>query len=209
MTQSGSIILIVDDNPHNIELLRVILREHTYIVQAASSGAHALESIQKVPPDLILLDIMMPEMDGYEVCERLKSDEVTRDIPVIFVSAMTESVDKVKGFQVGAVDYITKPFNLEEVASRVATQLKIRHLQQQNEQRIQQLSREIAERQRAEDALQHAHNELETKNRQMERVHILFRSTLNHLTEAVQRGANRAELIEYLVFIQNQFDSID
>jgi len=122
-------ILIVDDTPDNLRVLIEMLSEQGYTVRAASNGPRALSTAQKTPPDLILLDIKMPEMDGYEVCERLKADKQTRDIPVIFISALQEVADKVKGFSLGAVDYITKPFQTEEVLARVHTHLTLRNLQ--------------------------------------------------------------------------------
>ena len=124
-------ILIVDDTPHNLRLLSQMLSEHGYQVRAALNGPRALAAVQATPPDLILLDIMMPEMDGYEVCNRLKADERTRDIPVLFISALNETEDKVKGFVAGALDYITKPFQLEEVLARVETHLKLSRLQRE------------------------------------------------------------------------------
>lgn len=137
---SGQDIVIVDDTPDNLRLLAGILKERGYKVRPAPSGARALATIRKDPPELILLDIMMPEMDGYEVCKRLKSDESLRDIPVIFLSALHEVLDKVKAFKAGGVDYISKPFQVEEVLARVSTHLTIRAqqmaLELQNEELI-------------------------------------------------------------------------
>jgi PAS domain S-box-containing protein len=124
-------ILIVDDTPHNLRLLSQMLSEHGYQVRAALNGPRALAAVQATPPDLILLDIMMPEMDGYEVCNRLKADEHTRNIPVLFISALNETEDKVKGFGAGGLDYITKPFQLGEVLARVETHLKLSRLQRE------------------------------------------------------------------------------
>lgn len=122
-------ILIVDDLPDNLRLLATILSECGYEVGKARSGAMALTAVQTEKPDLILLDINMPQMDGYEVCDRLKSDPQTKEIPVIFISALDEVWDKVKAFNLGGTDYITKPFQNEEVLARVANQLKIQALQ--------------------------------------------------------------------------------
>lgn len=119
-------IVIVDDLPDNLRLLSGILKEKGYRVRPASSGKRALATIRKERPELILLDIMMPEMDGYEVCRELKADNLTCDIPVIFLSALNEVFDKVKAFQAGGVDYICKPFQVEEVLVRVHTHLTIR-----------------------------------------------------------------------------------
>ena len=124
-------ILIVDDNPANLDLLSGILSEQGYKVRLIPDGQLALMSVQSTRPDLILLDILMPEMDGYQVCEKLKTDERTKDIPVIFVSAVHEVFDKVKAFTLGGVDYITKPFEAKEVLARIETQLRISRLSKQ------------------------------------------------------------------------------
>jgi len=107
-------VLMVDDTPANLELLSVMLKGRGYRVRAAVSGRLALQAARNDPPDLILLDISMPEMDGYEVCAKLKSEERLKDIPIIFLSALTETMDKVKAFGAGGVDYIIKPFQFEE-----------------------------------------------------------------------------------------------
>lgn len=126
-------ILIVDDMPENLQVLMETLRERGYKVRPAPNGNLALRGALSYPPDLILLDINMPEMSGYEVCERLKANEKLKAIPVIFVSGMTEMIDKVKAFSTGGVDYITKPFQREEVLARVETHLKLRKIQIQLE----------------------------------------------------------------------------
>ena len=122
-------ILVIDDTAKNIQVIGAILREEDYLISIASSGKMALEAIEKSIPDLILLDIMMPEMDGYEVCRRIKSNPLTQNIPVIFLSAITETLDKVKAFGLGAVDYITKPIESKELLARVNAHLKIDSLQ--------------------------------------------------------------------------------
>jgi two-component system, sensor histidine kinase and response regulator len=127
---TGMKVLIVDDNPVNIDILSKTLRREGYEFSFAKNGEKALKIAEKIIPDIILLDIMMPGMDGYEVCERLKQDITTRDIPVIFISALTETEDIVRGFDLKAVDYITKPFKKEEVLSRVKTHLCLRLAQQ-------------------------------------------------------------------------------
>ena len=119
-------LLIVDDIPNNIQVLGSILRDHGYQLSFAMDGKEALNLTSKEKYDLILLDIMMPELDGYDVCAILKQDPLTRDIPVIFLTAKTEADDIVKGFKVGAVDYITKPFYSEELLSRVQTHLELK-----------------------------------------------------------------------------------
>ena len=123
---SGMKVLLVDDVPDNIDILFQTLKSKNYQISIANSGAKALDLVLKLGPDLILLDIMMPEMDGYEVCKRLKADASTRDIPVLFITAKTETKDVIKGFRVGGLDYITKPFRLEEVLARVETHLRLR-----------------------------------------------------------------------------------
>lgn len=119
-------ILIVDDTLFNLHVLSGILKEQGYKVRPVTSGKLALKSAQSNPPDLILLDILMPEMDGYEVCQRLKADPNLKEIPVLFISALTEALDKVKAFNMGGVDFITKPFQVEEVCARVQTHLELR-----------------------------------------------------------------------------------
>ena len=122
-------IMIVDDTPDNLKLLEEMLRGRGYFVRAFPRGRLALAAAANEPPDLIMLDINMPEMTGYETCERLKTDPRLSSIPVIFISALNETLDKVKAFQCGGVDYVTKPFQFEEVQARVATHLRLRRLQ--------------------------------------------------------------------------------
>ena len=150
-------ILIVDDIPANIQLLSQVLIENGYKVRKLISGERALKAVELQAPDLILLDIKMPRMDGYEVCRQLKASEATCAIPVIFISALDDVFDKVKGFEAGGADYIIKPFEPVEVLARVSAQLKMQRLQQQlrcaNVQLATQnvqLSQEIQERQQAE-----------------------------------------------------------
>jgi PAS domain S-box-containing protein len=153
-------ILIVDDTVENLRLLADVLSVHGYEVRMAPSGALALMSVQQRLPDLILLDIRMPKMNGYEVCQRLKASEQTRNIPVIFLSALQEGNDKAKAFEVGGDDYIMKPLQEEEVIARVQYQLRMldlqHHLQQQQQQlaaQNQQLQQEIRDRTRIESEL--------------------------------------------------------
>jgi PAS domain S-box-containing protein len=127
-------ILIVDDRPENLKILTHILTKQGYIVHPTINGQIALKTVQKNLPDLILLDIIMPGMNGQEVCQHLKADEKTCDIPVIFLTALSETEDKLKCFEAGGVDYITKPFHPEEVVARVKTHLSIRYLHQQLQQ---------------------------------------------------------------------------
>src|SRR6186713_1059201 len=122
-------ILVVDDTPANLQVLAGMLKDRGYKVRPVPSGKLALLAAQRDPPDLILLDINMPEMNGYEVCEHLKASDRLKGVPVIFISALTEPLDKVKAFAIGGVDYITKPFQMEELHARVETHLKLRRLQ--------------------------------------------------------------------------------
>jgi PAS domain S-box-containing protein len=157
-------ILVVDDNAGNLQLLLELLTEKGYTVYPAISGELAMESVKSRLPDLILLDIKMPGLDGYEVCRRLKANDSTRSIPIIFLSALEDQRDKVKGFQAGGVDYITKPFQSEELMARVGVHLRLRELTEGLEQEVsartlklrianKQLEEEVARRQELEDAL--------------------------------------------------------
>jgi PleD family two-component response regulator len=132
-------ILIVDDIADNIRFLSNFLTDKGYNVRKALSGRTALKAISALPPDLLLLDVNMPEITGYEVCQALKENPNTREIPVIFLSAGNELSDKAKAFEAGAVDYVSKPFSLEEVLMRVQTQLTISSLKRELEDKEQQL----------------------------------------------------------------------
>jgi signal transduction histidine kinase len=147
-------IAIVDDTLPNLRVLSKMLSEHGYLVRGIPNGKMAITAITSEPPDLVLLDILMPDIDGYEVCKRLKEDDRTRDVPVIFMSALDEVMDKVKAFAAGAVDYITKPFQVEEVLARVDTHITMQLLRQRLE--IQVLSLE-----RANLALKESNDELD------------------------------------------------
>jgi diguanylate cyclase (GGDEF)-like protein/PAS domain S-box-containing protein len=163
-SQHGGRILVVDDTPSNLRLLINMLKQHAYVVHPATSGQAALRFLETTLPDLILLDVMMPGMDGYQVCERLKADPRTREIPVVFISAADQPLNKVKAFGAGGVDYIVKPFEAEEVLARIETHMALHKLQQDLEQRVAertaalvqanaQLNAEITQRQRAEERL--------------------------------------------------------
>jgi CheY-like chemotaxis protein len=123
--------MVVDDEPDNLRLLETMLREKGYEVRSFPRGRLALEAAALRPPDLILLDVNMPEISGYEVCERLKGDARLSEIPVLFLTALNETEDKVRAFRIGGVDFISKPFHFEEVYARVETQLKLHHLQRE------------------------------------------------------------------------------
>ena len=138
-------ILIVDDTPEHLTVLRQMLAEQNYMVRPALNGEIAIKAVNASPPDLILLDIIMPGMNGYEVCKQLKSEEKTRKIPVIFISALNELDYKIKAFSLGGVDYITKPFQAEEVLARIKTHLTLRSLQKSLEDKNSQLQQALNE----------------------------------------------------------------
>ena len=150
----ASVILLVDNNATNLSILVQSLSEAGYKVRVAQDGESAIAQIPYAKPDLILLDVMMPGIDGFETCRRLKAVPETQAIPVIFMTALSDVFDKVKGFQVGAVDYITKPFEIEEVLVRVDTHLAIQKLQNQLQIQTEQLQAEICDRQKAQEAVQ-------------------------------------------------------
>ncbi|MDM8524068.1 response regulator [Desulfococcaceae bacterium HSG8] len=176
---SKQYILIVDDSPSNIKILAETLMSD-YGISVATNGPDALEIVtSKRRFDLILLDIMMPEMDGYEVCRRLKNDESTFNIPIVFITAKTEEKDETKGFEIGAVDYITKPFNPVIVRARVRTHLDLKryrdHLEDMVKERTteltisnEKLQQEIMERRLTQDALRKSHEKLEFINEQLQ-----------------------------------------
>jgi signal transduction histidine kinase len=144
-------ILMVDDNPANLQVLTSMLKQSGWRPRPVTSGQLGLQAARKEPPDLVLLDVNMPEMNGYEVCEQLKADARLADIPVIFVSALGETMDKVRGFAVGGVDYITKPFQLDEVKARVTTHLELRRQRRE----LQASYDKLRESERMRDSLVH------------------------------------------------------
>jgi diguanylate cyclase (GGDEF)-like protein/PAS domain S-box-containing protein len=148
-----STILLVDDSAANLGVVVENLESHGYDVLVALDGEEALQRLEVVVPDLILLDVMMPGMNGFEVCEQLKAQNRTRDIPVIFMTSLSGTDDKVKGFAVGGVDYITKPLQVEEARARIKTHLELRALRQKLEAQNETLQLEVAERKRAEESL--------------------------------------------------------
>ncbi|MGF1612878.1 MAG: sigma-54 dependent transcriptional regulator [Gammaproteobacteria bacterium] len=139
-----AVVLMVDDNPDNLGVLFELLNQHDFRVLVAEDGESALAQAAYVHPDLILLDILLPDMDGFTTCQRLKERPETQDIPIIFMSALTDTVDKIKGFQLGAVDYITKPFQQQEVLARVTTHVTLQRLKRQLMESEQRLSRMVA-----------------------------------------------------------------
>jgi diguanylate cyclase (GGDEF)-like protein/PAS domain S-box-containing protein len=157
------IVLMVDDTPANLGVLAMVLEEQGFDVAVAQDGEEALSRARLVRPDLILLDVMMPGIDGFETCRRLKMDESLRDIPVIFMTALSDHGDKVRGFEVGGVDYVTKPFQIEEVLARISTHLTLRAMQRQLAEQNQLLQKEIQLREQIDAYLQCAYDELEER----------------------------------------------
>ncbi|MFP5268927.1 hybrid sensor histidine kinase/response regulator [Coleofasciculus sp.] len=160
---SKTIILIVDDSPNNLEIISETLTSAGFEIAVALDGETALEQIAYDPPTLILLDVMMPGMDGFETCRRLKANPATQEIPIVFMTALTDTIDKVKGLNLGAVDYITKPFQQEEVLARVKVHLKLRTLTKTLEEQNTRLIQEVEQRAKAEAELQTLTQELEQR----------------------------------------------
>ncbi|MEM7347062.1 MAG: response regulator [Chloroflexota bacterium] len=185
-------ILIVDDTPANLRVLAQLLDTQGYETRLMPSGARALASVQKTIPDLILLDIMMPEMDGYEVCRALKSNTKTENVPVIFISALDELFDKVTAFASGGVDYITKPFQEAEVLARVETHLTMRFLQQELQQK--------------NEALQDANDSLEA--RVTARTQELAEANESLTNEIEHRKQHQAEKDRLFELVQQQSEQL-
>jgi len=152
-SSNKGVILIVDDNPDNLELLFFFLSDSNFTVLLATDGKSAIEKVESAQPDLIILDVMMPGIDGFETCRRLKANESSKDIPVIFMTALSETVDKLRGFNVGAVDYLTKPIQEEELKARVTTHITLRNLNRSLLEQNLRLEQEIRKRQQKEDEL--------------------------------------------------------
>lgn len=132
-------ILVVDDQPANLKVLLSFLQEHDYRVYMVDSGQRALDILPKIQPDLVLLDVMMPEVNGFEVCQRMKKDEELAAIPVIFMTALDSVEDKIAGFSAGAVDYITKPFQQLEVLARISTHISLRKRERELEEALEEI----------------------------------------------------------------------
>jgi adenylate cyclase len=189
-------ILIVDDTPANIQALAAILRGKGYHISAATNGKQALEVLDRMQPDLVLLDVMMTEMDGFETCRRLKAAERWRHIPVIFLTAKTETADIVQGFELGAVDYVAKPFNAHELLARVNTHLTMDRLRRENERLLLSILPEsIADRLKSGD---------ERIADRFEEVTVLFADIVGFTELAAAMPAHL--LVELLNDLFTQFD---
>lgn len=187
-------ILIVDDTPDNLRLLTKMLESRGYTLRKSLNGRMALQAARRDPPDLILLDINMPDMNGYEVCQRLKTSEITANIPIIFISALDQTTDKVRAFELGGQDYITKPFQELEVLMRVKNQLLIQHQHQQLLLQNQRLEKEIQDRIKAEI-------EIRKLSLQDEMTGLYNRRGFFFLADQQLKLAQHARVFLYLLFI--------
>jgi len=189
---SKGTILVVDDTPTNLEVLFGFLSNSGFKVLFAEDGESAIEKASYAVPDLILLDILMPGIDGFETCRRLKEHESTRSIPVIFLTALTDTVDKVRGFSLGAVDFVTKPLHYEEVLARVKTHLHLQALTRQLQAQNERLEHEVQERKQAEAALQRQNQrsqlfaEVTLKIRQSLQLDEILQTTVTEVQEILQ-----------------------
>ncbi len=175
-------ILIVDDNATNLRVISDFLELHGFAILVSEDGESGLKRADYVRPDLILLDIIMPGMDGFETCRRLKANQNTKDIPVIFMTALTQTENKVEGFQVGGVDYISKPFQKEEVLARVNAHVRLRELTEHLEQNVRERTRELTA---ANQQLQQEINEREQTEEKLRHLHDLLNNIVNSMTSVL------------------------
>ncbi|MUG96052.1 response regulator [Scytonema sp. UIC 10036] len=195
-------ILLIDDTPDNLRLLANMLELRGYVVRKSLNGRMALQAVQRDQPDLILLDINMPDMNGYEVCQQLKTLEKTRQIPIIFISAVDQIKDKIRAFELGGQDYITKPFEELEVLARIKNQLLLQQQQQLLIQQNQRLEQEIEERQRAEALIKRLNVNLEQQIqlRTLELQQSLnFEATLKRISDKVRDSLDRNQILQSAV----------
>lgn len=197
-------IMVIDDTPANLDLLNEMLSTIFQEVRLFTDGVFALESAKTDPPNIILLDVMMPNVDGYEICRRLKSDEKLKEIPVIFISAKTETFDKVKAFNLGGVDYITKPFKIEEVIARVDTHLKLRSYQLELEEKNISLKNAL-------DALKDAQSQL-IQSKTMVSLGTLTAGVAHEINNPVNAinssGISLKRIIEKLKYLSSLYDQL-
>lgn len=187
-------ILLIDDMPNNLRLLSSLLGKQGYKVRSVINGAMGLKAAQAKPPDLILLDINMPDLNGYEVCTKLKANEVTQEIPVIFLSALDDVIDKVRAFQVGGCDYITKPFQIEEVVVRVENQLQLRQAQKMLAEQNVVLEQEICDRKKIQASLEDREMQLKQQTERLEAALTKIQNTQLQLVQS-EKMASLGQLV--------------
>lgn len=193
-TPPSGLVLIVDDSVENLNVLSSALMSEGLEVAVACDGEEAIELASRAQPDLILLDALMPGLGGFEACRRLKADPATRSIPVIFMTVLAEAKFRVQGFRVGAVDYVTKPFERTELLARVHTQISLRHATRALEEQNTRLSAEVRERVKAEEALAEAVRRLRDTNAQLSQ----------QLMQSERAEAARAALQEQIIAAQRE-----
>jgi two-component system NtrC family sensor kinase len=193
--EANPTVLIVDDTPTNLGVVVEFLEENGFRVVVAQDGKEGLQRAAFIKPDLILLDVMMPGMDGFEVCRQLKACIATRDISVIFMTALADTASKLEGFKVGGVDYITKPLAIEEMLARVTTHIALRTTQIKLDLQNQRLQREASVRQIAESTLQEAHDELKSVYKRLEnaKIQLLHATKMASIGVLARGAANRIE----------------